>query len=248
MYEPRNYRKNFLKERFTFAQVTFKEIDLYIGVDKGSYVDEIPDYIKNFIVSLREELDEYIEHHPEFKNSDKSIKPDENAPLIAKDMIKASTKAEIGPMSAVAGGFAETVGLEIIKLFEVDELVVENGGDIFMYLTEDLNISIYAGDSELSEKIGIKVPASYTPLSVCTSSGTVGHSFSYGKADAVMISCKSAFLADSYATAFCNKIHNEDDVDRVINEIKNKADILSAVIIKNKKSGACGRFELFFNN
>ena len=48
----------------------------------------------------------------------------------AMEMAAAADKAGIGPMSAVAGLFAREVGEHILNNFELNELLVENGGDI----------------------------------------------------------------------------------------------------------------------
>jgi hypothetical protein len=46
---------------------------------------------------------------------------------------------------------------------------------------------------------------------ICASSGTVGHSLSFGKADAVIIVASNAALADAVATATANRVNTKDD-------------------------------------
>jgi ApbE superfamily uncharacterized protein (UPF0280 family) len=160
-------------------------------------------------------------------------------------MIDAGIRAGIGPMGAVAGTLAYYVGRRILSEFPVREVVVENGGDIFLQTEEDLNLQIFAGESPLSNRLGITVPYASTPLGVCTSAGTVGPSLSLGRADAVMIACRDVSLADAYATAYGNMVKQREDVDRVIAAVQDNDDILSAVIIKDDKAGVCGRFEVY---
>ena len=117
-------------------------------------------------------------------------------------------------------------------------MIVENGGDIYADLCQDMDISVFAGSSPLSEKVGLHIEAAYAPLGICTSSGTVGPSLSFGKADAVMI------LADTYATAFANTIQTAEDVQTCIEKIREQEDILAAIAIKDDKLGICGNFEL----
>ena len=121
-------------------------------------------------------------------------------------MAMAGEKAGVGPMAAVAGAFSEEIGKTLLRTFPINELVVENGGDIFLKLEKPLVLSVYAGTSVLSEKIGIEIPAQETPLGVCTSAGTVGPSHSFGKADAVMVACKNTAVADAFATALANQV------------------------------------------
>ena len=149
-------------------------------------------------------------------------------------------------MSAVAGAIARRVGEAIRTHFGVEEVIVENGGDIYASLQAPVNIAVFAGESPLSQKIGIQIPADATPLGICTSSGTVGPSLSFGKADAMMIVCKSCALADAYATAFANTIQTADDIPACMARIGKEADILSAICIKDDKTGIFGGFELKF--
>ncbi|MCK5434567.1 MAG: UPF0280 family protein, partial [Dehalococcoidales bacterium] len=78
------------------------------------------------------------------------------------------------------------------------------------------------------------------PLGICTSSGTVGHSLSYGKADAVVVLSKSATLADAAATAIGNLIVQAGDIPNGL-EFANGIDGLKGVIIiKGDKVGLWG--------
>lgn len=243
MYEPRLYRNNYLKDRFHYFQIQQFESDLFIGINHNSYSKEIENYSKKCLINLRKQLEDYIGNNPLFQSSHKPVKCDYNSPLIVQEMVNASAKAGIGPMGCVAGAFSQFIGEDILKKFSVKELIIENGGDIYLSVKEDLDVSVYAGNSPLSEKIGIKIPSFLSPLGVCTSSATIGHSFSYGKADAVMIACRNTLLADAYATAYCNKIKLEKDIKAVIHEIKNNQDILSALIIMKDKLGITGKIE-----
>jgi ApbE superfamily uncharacterized protein (UPF0280 family) len=122
--------------------------------------------------------------------------------------------------------------------------MVENGGDIYIDIKEDIDIAVFAGQSPLSNRVGLHIPASVSPVGVCTSSGTVGPSLSFGKADAVMIVCKDVLLADSYATAMANRVKTTADIESVIDYISDRSDILGALIVKDDKMAVIGCFEL----
>jgi ApbE superfamily uncharacterized protein (UPF0280 family) len=92
--------------------------------------------------------------------------------------------------------------------------------------------------------VGLHIPKQEFPLGICTSSGTVGPSLSFGKADAVMIVCRDVLLADSYATAMANKIQTADDLQPVIEHISANNDILGALAVKDDRMAVCGRYEL----
>lgn len=246
MYEPRIYRNEMGKERFKTFTVEFLVTDLWIAVDKGSYSSLIPEFVAEKVIELRKDLDNFIKEHSIFKSSLKSIDfpKDVHIPEVACEMIKASSKTGIGPMSAVAGAFSFFVGQAIENNFNVKELIIENGGDLYLNIIEDTVIKIYAGNSIFSNKIGIKIRSSHSPLGVCTSAGAVGHSLNFGRSDAVMIACKNPLLADSYATAISNKLNDISDMDEVLQQIKLEKEIISSLIIIDNKLGITGDFEL----
>ncbi|GAG89833.1 unnamed protein product, partial [marine sediment metagenome] len=100
----------------------------------------------------------------------------DNAPRIVKSMSEAAKRVGTGPMASVAGAIAEFVGNELLAFSP--EIILENGGDIFLKSSKKRLIGIYAGKSPLTGKIGLEINGDDTPLGICTSSGTVGHSLS----------------------------------------------------------------------
>ncbi|MCD6354769.1 MAG: UPF0280 family protein [Prolixibacteraceae bacterium] len=244
IFEERTYRTQFNSERFTGFEINYLETDLWIGVDSSSFNSEMKEVALARIKNLRDKLDKYISSEPFFKKSLKPFQPTEIAPLEAVEMAAAAEKAGIGPMSAVAGLFAREVGKKIFRNFSVDEIVVENGGDIFTQLKDELVLSVFAGDSPLSERIGVVIPPEKKHYGICTSAGTVGPSLSYGKADAVVVVCEDALVADAFATAFGNKVKKPDDIEKVIKFSEKYPEVLLLLIICDDKIGIRGDFEM----
>jgi hypothetical protein len=243
-YKERTYRTRFAGDARCWFCVKFLESDLWIGVDNGSYSASMEKDVYDFVVDLRRSMDAYLLMDPQYKASLTPYDAGLEAPAILKDMSKVSHKTGIGPMSAVAGAVALRVAGFLKERFVVQEVIVENGGDIYASALEDMDISVFAGQSPLSEKIGLHIPAADFPLGICTSSGTVGPSLSLGRADAVMIVCKDVLLADSYATAMANRIKSINDLQPVIDRIQNIPDILGAIAVKDDRMAICGQFEL----
>ena len=243
-YIDRTYRKHFRQDRWSYFTIAYKETDLCIGVDRGSWQPEIPVCAERFVRDLRTDMDRWIGLHPDYAQALTPFQASGDAPGIFKEMSRAAQTSGIGPMSAVAGAVALKVGENLKKRFGIKEVIVENGGDIYADLCQDMDISVFAGSSPLSEKVGLHIEAAYAPLGICTSSGTVGPSLSFGKADAVMIVCSDVILADTYATAFANTIQTAEDVQTCIEKIREQEDILAAIAIKDDKLGICGNFEL----
>lgn len=248
-YRERSYRSEFATDGRTSFSVRFLESDLWIGVDNDSYSHSMHDDVMQWLVGLRREMDAYILMNPDFKTSLVPCRVAPYAPDTAKHMSDVSEKSGIGPMSAVAGAFAEYIAVRLKDKYRCREVIVENGGDIYADCTSDMDVSVFAGQSPLSDKVGIHIPASEFPLGICTSSGTVGPSLSMGRADAVMIVCRDAALADTYATAFANRIHSAGDLQPVIDLAASHSDILSAFAVKDDRLALCGKYELrLFSN
>jgi ApbE superfamily uncharacterized protein (UPF0280 family) len=243
-FQPRTYRTQFNIDRFQSFEVKYLETDLWIGIDSASFKIEMKEIALLKIMELRTKLDAYIIEEPFFKKSLKPFQPAGKAPIEAKEMAAAAEKAGVGPMAAVAGMFAREVGETLLQNFSVGEMVIENGGDIFALLKNELVLSVFAGESPLSERIGLVIPAEYGKLGICTSAGTVGPSLSFGKADAVVVICEDAVLADAFATAFGNKVKSPNDVEKVINQSEKYPEILSMLIICEDKVGIRGEYEI----
>lgn len=215
-----------------------------MAVDTAHYTKETESFVIDRILYYRGVLEKHIDKYPEFSSSLVPVPAPAGAHPLVSDMSEAAQKAGTGPMSAVAGAMAECISRDILEEYKADEVIVENGGDIFMKLTSPAIISVYAGDSPLSEKIALQIRPEETPLSVCCSSGTVGHSLSFGIADACTIACRSGALADAFATAFCNEVKNSDQVQRVTEMALQKTEIISVVIIAGDKAGLGGSIEI----
>jgi ApbE superfamily uncharacterized protein (UPF0280 family) len=237
MYEPRKYRRWIKNRDLVSFRAVVRETDLYISAQ--SNLKEIA--VKS-IKKHRKPLEEYIINHPIFLHSLEPYAVEDNAPAIVIDMTNAARIAGVGPMAAVAGAIAEAVGRDMLAYSP--EVIVENGGDIFMKSLKKRLVGIYAGGSPFTGKISLEIEAEDTPLGVCTSSGTVGPSLSLGVADAVITLAPSAALADATATAIGNRIMAAADIDKEIEQGDNKYGLIGLVIIKDDRIGLWGRVKL----
>lgn len=237
MYQNRFYRE-WSQEDLKHVTLSHKETDLYIR-----YSNWLPENLLTIIEELRQGLLTFIIENPGFQSSMVPYPVSLDAPSFILAMHKAATLAQVGPMATVAGLFAQKVGEELQKKNE--EVLVENGGDIFLKLKKDRTIGFYAGEhSPFSGKLGLRIPAAKTPLGVCTSSGTVGPSFSYGTADAVTILSPCTLLSDAMATSVANKITSKDDIAKAIDYAKQVPGVHGVVIAKGPHIGFWGDLEL----
>ncbi len=243
-YRERSYRSRFSNDERRWFCVKFLESDLWIGVDNGSYSASMEQEVYGALVELRRTMDAYLLMDPGYKAALTPYDAGLEAPAILKEMSRVSHKTGIGPMSAVAGAVALHTAYFLKSKFSVKEVIVENGGDIFAEAGSDMDISVFAGQSPLSEKVGLHIPAAAFPCGICTSSGTVGPSLSLGRADAMMIVCQDVLLADSYATAMANRIKTVSDLQPVIESIQSIPEILGALAVKDDRLAVTGQYEL----
>ena len=237
MYEERTYRNLVKTDDLIKFEVIVKETDLLVRAEK-----DLSKETRESVLKYRHQLETYIAANPSFQESLVPLADDPHAPEIVQEMIRTSQLACVGPMAAVAGAIAEMVSKDLLRFSK--EVIVENGGDIHLATSKERTIGIYAGNSALSLKIGIVISPEESPLGVCTSSGTVGPSLSFGKANAVCLLSKSAALADAAATAVGNVVKEKKDIELGLERGKEIAGILGALIIVEEKMGIWGNIKL----
>jgi ApbE superfamily uncharacterized protein (UPF0280 family) len=237
MYRNRTYRNLVRPDRLVSFRVTVDETDLLIHASS-----QLEETAKKSILKHRGYIEGFIKQHPEFLTALHPLKIREPSPAIIRDMADAGAKAGVGPMAAVAGAIAENVGLDLLSSSE--EIIVENGGDIFIKTNQPITVGIFAGDSLLSMRIGMRIKNRAAPAAVCTSSGTIGHSLSLGKTDAVSVFADSCFLADAAATSIGNRINSANDIRSGIEFGKTINGIRGLIIIIKDKTGIWGDLEV----
>jgi ApbE superfamily uncharacterized protein (UPF0280 family) len=236
-HQPRTYRTRMKRSGLVGFRVAVKETDLMILAQR-----DLSNEVRNLVIQERQQLEAYGQKHPEFFTTLTPWPPDPYAPFLVRSMIDAAAAVGVGPMAAVAGAIAAQVG-GALRAFS-DEVIVENGGDIFMHLKHPATVSLYAGRSPLSHKVGLKIVPDRETWGVCTSSGTVGHSLSFGRADAACVVAGDVALADACATALGNRVPDASAVNEALDWLGGIPGITGAVVIVGEHLGAWGQIEL----
>lgn len=235
-YEERIYRLLINKDNLISYNVKVAESDLFISSDT-----DLTDKALNSIIKHRNFLESYIKNHSEFYSSLLPLPEDDLAPPIIRNMLTKSKSCGVGPMASVAGAVAEFVGYDLLHY--TDNLIIENGGDIFARVKNDLTVAIYAGESTLSYKVKILVKQDEMPMGICTSSATVGPSLSFGKADAVCVLSSSATLADAAASAVGNRVKSKNEIKSALSYGMEIPGVKGIIIICGDELGAIGKVE-----
>ncbi len=241
-YGDRTYRLLHRAKDLQYFPLKIKESDLAIAVDRKSYSNSLLALCRTELLGMRRQLEDYIKECPHFMSSFTPIPLIPGAPEIVCRMAAAAAKAGVGPMAAVAGAIAQSLGKVLAN--RACEVMVENGGDIYLSTASDRVIAIFAGPSPFTYKIGIKVLARESPLGICTSSATVGPGISFGKADAAVIKAYPAELADAVATQAGNLVKSRDDLITAIDYAKNIQGVTGALLIQGEDMAAWGNMEI----
>jgi ApbE superfamily uncharacterized protein (UPF0280 family) len=236
-FEPRTYRRAVEPAGLVTFEVVVRETDLQIAAGTDLSEEAIA-----LATAARDDIESFISAHPRFVESFVPFEVPDSAPPIVREMAGAASRAGVGPMAAVAGAIAEYVARGLADLS--DDVIVENGGDVFMISAVDRTLALHAGTSALSDRIGIVVPAGVMPVAVCTSSATVGPSVSLGRADAACAIAKSGALADAVASALGNRVHSGEDVSRAIAAVRHIDGVLGLVVVAGDTLGAWGAARL----
>lgn len=237
VYQPRDYRQWAEESGLVGFRAAVAETDLYVKARK-----DLEPEARAAILTHRSALEAYVADHPDFLTSLEPVPASRSAPEMVREMAEAAAKVGVGPMAAVAGAIAEKVGRELLRLSP--EVIVENGGDIFLRSLKQRLVGVYAGDSPFTGAVALEVQWDETPLGVCTSSGTVGHSLSFGQADAVIALSSSTALADAAATAIGNRIHGPEDVPAGIEYAQTIEGLRGLVVIIGDRLGIWGEVRL----
>ncbi len=237
MDQPRSYRYWIKDGDLVSFNVTVKETDLYLRAQRSLKEEAL-----KAILECRTSLERYIDHHPNFLTALEPLPVAEDTPQMVREMAEAAQGVGVGPMAAVAGAIAEGVGRKLMALSE--EVIVENGGDIFLHIRKRRTVGVYAGDSPFTGRLALLIEPEETPLGICTSSGTVGPSLSLGRADAVIVLSPSAALADAAATAIGNRVQEVNDIPKGIAFARGIAGLRGVVIIEGDEIGVWGQVKL----
>ena len=216
-------------------EIRYKQTAIKVISDKKNRQKILDELARQYTL-----LEGYIQKNPSFLTSYEPVKAEKDTPHIAKIMCDASEITGVGPMASVAGAFSDVLGEYILSL-GAKEAIVENGGDIFLKTRTEKIIGVHAGPSKFSDKLGLRIRPEETPIGICTSSDSVGHSISLGKSDAVTVIADTAVLADAAASAIGNAATGNDAIEKAVEKANTINGIRGALIIKGEKMGVCGK-------
>jgi ApbE superfamily uncharacterized protein (UPF0280 family) len=197
------------------------------------------DAAKKSIKEQRTHLEDFIKKDPFFMLT---LEPYDlltgDSPEIIKQMIESSCAFGIGPMAAVAGVIAK-FAVQAMMDAGATYAIVDNGGDISILNDQTVFVGIYAGSSPIRD-LAFEVPPRSRPLGICTSSGTVGPSISFGYADAATVISQDPALADAAATALGNAVQAKGRLEECFQAV-DQPGIEGALVIRGEEMALWGK-------
>jgi ApbE superfamily uncharacterized protein (UPF0280 family) len=212
-----------------------KETIVTIGADSEDFVE----VAKTSIQKQRSLLEDYIISDPFFQVTLEPYEVPDSAPEIVRRMAGAGKEVGIGPMGAVAGTIA-WMAVEAMVDAGATYAFVDNGGDVALFTDRTLMIGVYAGESSI-KYLALEVQPTDEIMGICTSSGTVGPSISFGSADAALVVSANVSLADAAATALGNAVVDERDLKEAFDVVKDKDGIQGALVVKGDRFAVWGK-------
>lgn len=231
----RAYRGVMEPEGLECYAVAIGESDLYVCT-RGDFREDAA----RSLARHRKDLEAYLSRHVDFGTSFRPVPVDREAPAIVRAMAAAAAEFDVGPMAAVAGAIAQHVGTDLLGLSP--DVIVENGGDIFLAGSGTRVVRVFSGAAGAALDIAVEVESGGVGL--CTSSATVGPSVSLGSADAVTVLARTAAGADAAATAIGNRVLVPDDIEPGLDAARGHASVLGALVQVEGSLGIWGSLQV----
>jgi len=216
----------------------FKESNILFQSDRADAIDAAIDAVRHH----RLELETYIRLRPEFVKVLQPIPVNPAMPLIARRMVEATARADVGPMATVAGALAD-LAVEAMVQAGSRVSIVENGGEVSAISQEPFTVGLYAGQNTLGRALGFRINPLDCPIGIATSSATVSHALSFGEADATTVFAENAVLADAAATAVCNAVVGKDiaaSIELGLEAVRKLSFLRGALIVRGEYVGSVG--------
>jgi ApbE superfamily uncharacterized protein (UPF0280 family) len=127
-------------------------------------------------------------------------------------MCAATKQAGVGPMAAVAGAIAQAA-LDAMIAEGCRHAWVDNGGDVALVLESPLTLEIFTTPGS-SKAFAFELRTTGRAMGICSSSGRLGHSISFGDSDIAVTIADDAVVADAFATALGNEVKDETSLNK----------------------------------
>lgn len=218
---------------FVLAKVEIDETAATIGAER-EFVGPAVEAIK----AARRDIERQIRKDHFFLTTIEPYDPPSDSPRVVRRMCDAARTAGVGPMAAVAGAVAQEA-LEAMVASGLRHGWVDNGGDIALMAGEKVVVEIFCEPGR-TDALGLEIEPTGGIIGICTSSGRLGHSISFGDADAAVAIAADAVLADALATAIGNRAVDGESLSRCFEGFRKLQGFRAGIVIRDEKVAVCG--------
>jgi ApbE superfamily uncharacterized protein (UPF0280 family) len=211
---------------FVLAKVEIEETAATIAADR-----EFLGHAVEAMKAARLDIERQIRRDDFFLTTLEPYDPPPHAPRVISRMCDASRAAGVGPMATVAGAIAQEA-LEAMASNGCEHAWVDNGGDIALMIKEPVTVEVFS-EPGAKQALGLEIEPTEGIIGVCTSSGRLGHSISFGDADASVAIAKDALLADALATAIGNRVTDKASLKTCFEEFKQVSGFTAGVVLRD---------------
>lgn len=198
---------------FVVAKVEIEETAATIAAERD-YLEAAVDAIK----SARAKIEQQIRRDDFFLTTLEPYETPKDGSPVVKRMCEAAKLAGVGPMATVAGTIAQEA-MEAMAAQGLTHGWVDNGGDVALMLESPATLEVFS-DPGSKTAFALELEPTDGIIGICSSSGRIGHSISFGNADVALVMADSAVLADALATAIGNRVANPDSLKTCFDPLK----------------------------
>jgi len=219
---------------FVLAKLEIEETAATIAADRD-FVGEAVNAIK----AARGEIERQIRRDRFFLTTLEPYEPTRDCPRIIRRMCDASEAAGVGPMATVAGAIAQEA-VEAMVSQGCTHCWVDNGGDIALRLDRPATLEVFSDPSSKNAYAMVLEPTDDI-TGICTSSGRLGHSISFGDSDVALAIADDAVLADALATAIGNQVTNAASLELCFDKFRRVRGFRAGLAMIDGAVATCGK-------
>ena len=225
---------------FVLAKLEMEETAATIAADR-QYVEFAVDAIK----AARLDIERQIRKDDFFVTTLEPYELRGSGSKVLNRMCEAARAARVGPMATVAGGIAQEA-LEGMVAQGCSHGWVDNGGDVAMILEHPATVEVFSNPGS-SAAIALEMEPTGGIIGMCTSSGRLGHSISFGDTDAAVAIAADAYLADALATAIGNLVKDGPSVQTCFDGFKHLRGFTGGLVLRGGDVAMYGKLPKIVN-
>ena len=227
-------------KEFVHAKLEIEETAATIAAER-----HLVGYAVDAIKAARLDIERQIRKDDFFLTTLEPYDPPAGCSKVISRMCEASKPAGVGPMATVAGVIAQEA-LEAMVSNGCTHGWVDNGGDIALILEEQVTAEVFSEPGS-KNAVGLDLDPTKGIIGLCTSSARLGHSISFGDADASVILAKDAVLADALATAVGNRAKDGATLKSCFDDFRHLDGLLAGLVMRDGDVAMYGKLPRIVN-